>query len=99
MKPGPEEVEKPFRLSLLEVALPALGTSIDSLSVGVGFRFSICQCEYLASGCAYWYSHNNYGDNRNHASASHGFHVGKKAEMFGGLTLIGVAVWILSGHL
>lgn len=97
LKPGAEDMEKPSRQSFLKLSLTAIGTSIDAMAVGVGLAFIDVNIWIAAGliGLATTFM------------VTLGVMVGRvvgsvlghRAEIFGGVTLIGVGVWILSSHL
>lgn len=93
LKPSSEEVEKPARHSFLKVSLTALGTSIDAMAVGVGLAFINVNI-WIAAGLATILMVMLGAMIGGTVSSV----LGNRAEVFGGLTLIGVGVWILLGH-
>lgn len=97
LKPDAEDTEKPSRHSFLKVALTAIGTSIDALAVGVGLAFMNVNIWIAAAliGLATT-SMVTLGVMLGRAVGSV---LGHRAEIFGGLTLIGVGTWLLLGAL
>lgn len=97
VKPGVEDTEKPSRQSFLKLSLTAIGTSIDAMAVGVGLALIDVNIWIAAGliGLATTFM------------VTLGVMVGRvvgsvlghRAEIFGGVMLIGVGVWILSSHL
>ena len=97
LKPADEEMEKPSRQPLFKVVLTAIGTSMDALAVGIGLAFidvniwiaaamiGLATTIMVTSGVM--------------LGRVIGSLIGHRAEIFGGLTLIGVGGWILTGHL
>lgn len=97
LKPEDEEREKPSRQPFIKVALTAIGTSMDALAVGIGLAFidvniwiaaamiGLATAVMVTSGVM--------------LGRAIGSLIGHRAEIFGGLTLIGVGGWILAGHL
>lgn len=96
LKPSSEEVEKPARHSFLKVSLTALGTSIDAMAVGVGLAFINVNI-WIAAGLIGLATTLmvTLGAMIGGTVSSV---LGNRAEVFGGLTLISVGVWILLGH-
>ena len=96
LKPSSEAVEKPTKHSFLKVSLTALGTSIDAMAVGVGLAFINVNI-WIAAGLIGLATTLmvTLGVMIGGAVSSL---LGNRAEVFGGFTLIGVGVWILSGH-
>lgn len=96
-KPDAEEVEKPSRHSFWVLAVTGFATSIDAMAVGVGLAFIDVPIVpvAVAIGCATF------------AMVTLGVMVGrvlgsvagKRAEMIGGLVLIGIGATILFEHL
>ena len=97
MKPGAEDIEKPSKQSALKLSLTAIGTSIDAMAVGVGLAFIDVNIWIAAGliGLATTFMV-TLGVMIGRVVGSV---LGHRAEVFGGLTLIGVGVWILSSHL
>ena len=97
LKPGNEEAVKPSRQSFFKVALTAVGTSIDAMAVGVGLAFVDVNI-WLAAGLI---------GLATTVMVTLGVMLGRvvgsvlghRAEIFGGLVLIGVGAWIVTGHL
>ncbi|MDY7218076.1 manganese efflux pump MntP family protein [Denitrificimonas sp. JX-1] len=96
MKSDPETVEKPSSLSFLTVSLTAIGTSIDAMAVGVGLAFIHVNIWIAAAliGLATTFMV-TLGVLLGRTIGSL---LGHRAEVFGGLTLIAVGVWMLQGH-
>lgn len=97
MKPGAEDIEKASRHSFLKVSLTAFGTSIDAMAVGVGLAFinvNIWIAAALIGLATTFVVTLGVMLGRTVGSV-----LGHRAEVFGGLTLIGVGVWIMSSHL
>ena len=96
LKPSSEAAEKPAKHSFLKVFLTALGTSIDAMAVGVGLAFIKVNI-WIAAGLIGLATTLmvTLGVMIGGAVSSL---LGNRAEIFGGFTLIGVGVWILSGH-
>ena len=96
-RPRGEEVDKPSRQSFFKVSLTALGTSIDAMAVGVGLAFidvniwlaavliGLATTLMVTLGVM--------------LGRFVGAVIGHWAEMFGGITLIGVGFWILLSHI
>ncbi|MFV8572472.1 manganese efflux pump MntP [Marinobacter sp. SBS5] len=97
MKPGDEEAEKPSSHSPLKVILTAIGTSIDAMAVGVGLAFINVNI-WIAAGLigAATTIMVTVGVL---VGRTVGSLLGHRAEIFGGLTLAGVGVWILMSNL
>ncbi|KXS54800.1 MAG: hypothetical protein AWU57_826 [Marinobacter sp. T13-3] len=97
MKPEEDGVEKPADKSLLRTCLTAIGTSIDAMAVGVSLAFVNVNIWVAAAliGLATTFMV-TVGIMLGRAV---GAVLGHRAEIFGGVTLIGVGAWILSGHL
>ncbi|MEH6387104.1 MAG: manganese efflux pump MntP family protein [Pseudomonas profundi] len=97
LKPGTEAAEKPSRQSFLKISLTAIGTSIDAMAVGVGLAFIDVNILFAAGliGLATTIMV-TIGIMLGRVMGSL---LGHQAEIFGGLTLIGVGGWILSSHL
>lgn len=97
LKPGTEDTEKPSKQSFLKLSLTAIGTSIDAMAVGVGLAFINVNI-WIAAGLI---------GLATTLMVTLGVMIGRvvgtmlghRAEIFGGLTLIGVGAWILSSHL
>lgn len=97
LNPCREEIEKPTRHSFLKIALTAFGTSIDAMAVGVSLAFVEVNI-FLAAGLI---------GLATTVMVTLGVMLGRvvgslfgqKAEIMGGLTLIAVGAWILSGNL
>jgi putative Mn2+ efflux pump MntP len=93
--PCREEIEQPSRHSFFKIALTAFGTSIDAMAVGASLAFSEVNI-FLAAGLI---------GLATTVMVTLGVMLGRvvgslfgqKAECIGGLTLIAVGVWILSG--
>ena len=97
LKPHAQEIEKSSRHSLLKVSLTAIGTSIDAMAVGVGLAFvnvNIWLAAILIGLATTLMVTLGVMIGRTVGSI-----LGQKAEIFGGLTLIAVGVWILSSHI
>ncbi|HKM15494.1 MAG TPA: manganese efflux pump MntP [Marinospirillum sp.] len=97
LRPHSDEIEKPARHSFITISLTALGTSIDSMAVGIGLAFINVNIWIAASliGLATTLMVTlgvMIGGTVNAL-------LGHRAEVFGGLTLIAVGIWILSGHI
>ena len=97
VKPGVEDTEKPSKQSALKLSLTAIGTSIDAMAVGVGLAFIDVNIWIAAGliGLATTFMV-TLGVMVGRAVSSV---LGHRAEIFGGVMLIGVGVWILSSHL
>ena len=97
VKPDEDGIAKPAKQSLLRTCLTALGTSIDAMAVGVGLAFINVNIWVAAAliGLATTLMV-TLGIMLGRAVGSV---LGHRAEIFGGLTLIAVGFWILSGHL
>ena len=97
LKPSEDEAEKPSRQPFFKTALTAIGTSIDAMAVGVGLAFIDVNIWLAAAliGLATTVMV-TLGVMLGRVVGSV---LGHRAEIFGGLTLIAVGVWILSGHL
>lgn len=97
LTPGTDEIEKPTRHSFLKIALTAFGTSIDAMAVGVSLAFVEVSI-FLAAGLIGLATMVmvTLGVMLGRAL---GTLFGQKAEIIGGLTLITVGAWILSGNL
>jgi putative Mn2+ efflux pump MntP len=91
------DIEKPSKQSFLKLSLTAIGTSIDAMAVGVGLAFIDVNIWIAAGliGLATTFMV-TLGVMVGRAVSSV---LGHRAEIFGGFTLIGVGVWILSSHL
>ncbi len=97
INPNREEIEKPSRHSFLKIALTAFCTSIDAMAVGVSLAFVEVSI-FLAAGLI---------GLTTTVMVTLGVMLGRvvgslfgqKAEIMGGLTLIAVGAWILSGNL
>jgi putative Mn2+ efflux pump MntP len=87
LKPDAEETGKPSRLSFFKVALTAIGTSIDAMANIwlAAALIGLATTTMVTIGVM--------------LGRAMGSVLGKKAEIFGGVTLIGVGAWILAGHL
>ena len=97
IKPRAKDIEKPSRHSLLKVSLTAIGTSIDAMAVGVGLAFVNVNI-WIAAGLI-GLATTFMVTLGVMIGRTVGSILGHKAEVFGGLTLIGVGVWILSSHI
>lgn len=97
MKPVSEEVEKPSSHSFLKVSLTAIGTSIDAMAVGVGLAF--INVNILIAAALIGLATTFMVTLGVMLGRTIGSVLGHRAEVFGGLTLIAVGVWILLGHL
>lgn len=97
LNPSREEIEKPSRHSFLKIAIAAFGTSIDAMAVGVSLAFVEVSI-FLAAGLIGVATTVmvTLGVMLGRAVGSL---FGQKAEIIGGLTLIAVGGWILSGNL
>jgi len=97
LKPSAQDIEKPSKQSFLKLSLTAIGTSIDAMAVGVGLAFINVNIWVAAGliGLATTFMV-TLGVMVGRAVSSV---LGHRAEIFGGLTLIGVGVWILSSHI
>ena len=96
MKTHAEDIEKPSQHSLLKISLTAIGTSIDAMAVGVGLAF--VNVNILIAAASIGMATTFMVTLGVMIGRTVGSVLGHKAEIFGGLTLIGVGVWILSGH-
>ncbi|MCK7460167.1 manganese efflux pump MntP [Idiomarina aminovorans] len=96
-KPSEEEIKKPSRQSLFKVSITALGTSIDAMAVGVGLAFIDVNI-WLAAGLI-GLATTLMVTLGVMLGRFVGAIIGHRAEIFGGITLIGVGFWILSSHL
>lgn len=97
IKPSAAEVEKPSRHSFLKVSLTAIGTSIDAMAVGVGLAF--INVNILIAAALIGLATTSMVTLGVMLGRTVGDVLGHRAEIFGGLTLIGVGAWILLGHL
>ena len=97
LKPGTEAEGKPSRQSFLKVSLTAIGTSIDAMAVGVGLAFINVNI-WLAAGLI-GLATTIMVTLGVMLGRTMGSVLGHRAEIFGGLTLLGVGVWILWSHL
>ena len=97
LKPGDSQTKKPSRESFFKVSLTAVGTSIDAMAVGASLAFINVNILFAAAliGCATT-TMVTLGVMLGRAVGSW---CGRKAEILGGLTLMGVGLWILSSHL
>lgn len=97
MKPVKEEAVRPAGQSYFRLALVAVGTSMDAMAVGIGLAFIDVNIILAASliGLATT-TMVTVGVLLGRVVGSV---LGHRAEIFGGLTLIAVGVWILSSHL
>lgn len=97
VKPEEEGVEKPTKPSLSRTCLTAFSTSIDAMAVGVSLAFINVNIWIAAAliGLATTLMV-TLGIMLGRAV---GALLGHRAEIFGGLTLIAVGAWILTGHL
>ena len=97
LRPNAEGVAKLTRQSFLKLALTAVGTSIDAMAVGVSLAFLSVNIWLAAAliGLATMVMV-TLGVMIGRAVGSV---LGRRAEIFGGVTLIGVGAWILSNHL
>ena len=97
LKPCAGETKRPSRDSLFKLSLTAVGTSIDAMAVGAGLAFINVNI-LLAAGLI---------GLATTLMVTLGVMLGRvvgalcghRAEALGGLTLIGVGVWILMSHL
>lgn len=97
MKPGNEETETPSKHSLFKIVVTAFSTSIDAMAVGVSLAFVNVNI-LLAAGLI---------GLATTIMVTLGVMLGRvvgslfghRAEILGGLTLIAVGVWILTGAL
>mgnify|MGYP006439297769 CR=1 FL=1 len=97
LKPSACDTQKPSRESFLKLSLTAVGTSIDAMAVGASLAFVKVTILFAAGliGLA------------TTIMVTLGVMLGRvvgalcghRAEILGGLTLIGVGTWILSSHL
>lgn len=97
LKPGSKDVEKAIRHSPLKVCLTAIGTSIDALAVGIGLAFinvNIWIAAGLIGAATTLMVTMGVLLGRRVGSL-----LGHRAEVFGGLTLVGVGTWILAANL
>lgn len=97
LKPGEEQTEKPSRQSFFRVALTAVGTSIDAMAVGVSLAF--VDVNIWLAAALIGLSTTTMVTLGVMLGRVVGSVLGHRAEIFGGVTLIGVGVWILAGHL
>ncbi len=97
VKPEEEGVEKPTKPSLSRTCLTAFSTSIDAMAVGMSLAFINVNIWIAAAliGLATTLMV-TLGIMLGRAV---GALLGHRAEIFGGLTLIAVGAWILTGHL
>ncbi len=97
VKPDEAGIEKPAKQSLLRTCLTAFGTSIDAMAVGVSLAFVNVNIWVAAAliGLATTLMV-TLGIMLGRAV---GAVLGHRAEIFGGLTLMAIGAWILSGHL
>ncbi|WP_228735930.1 manganese efflux pump MntP family protein [Marinobacter sp. LV10MA510-1] len=97
LNPSREQIEKPSSHSFLKITLTAFGTSIDAMAVGISLAF-VEMSIFLAAGLI---------GLATTVMVTLGVMLGRvvgslfgqKAEIIGGLTLIAVGAWILSGNL
>lgn len=97
LKPSTEETETPHKLSFVKVALTAVGTSIDAMAVGVSLAF--VDVNILLAAGLIGLSTAVMVTLGVMLGRAVGSLIGRRAEILGGLTLMAVGVWILSGHL
>lgn len=97
IKPEEDEVEKPLKQSLLRTCLTAFGTSIDALAVGVGL--ALINVNIWVAAALIGLATTLMVTLGIMLGRAVGAVLGHRAEIFGGVTLIAVGVWILSGHL
>ena len=96
LKPNSEEAERPAKHSFFKVSLTALSTSIDSLAVGISLAFIKVNI-WIAAGLI-GLATTLMVTLGVMVGGTVGSLLGHRTEAFGGLILIGVGVWILSGH-
>lgn len=97
LNPCTEEIEKPSRHSFFKITLAALCTSIDAMAVGVSLAFVEVSI-FLAAGLI-GLTTTVMVTLGVMLGRSMGSLFGRKAEIIGGLTLIAVGAWVLSGNL
>jgi manganese efflux pump family protein len=97
MKPVSEDEEQPNGQSFLKIALTAVGTSIDAMAVGVGLAF--INVNILLAAGLIGLATTIMVTLGVMLGRIVGSVLGHRAEIFGGLTLIGVGGWILTSHL
>lgn len=97
LKPASDTVEKPSRHSSLKISLTAMGTSLDAMAVGVGLAF--VNVNIWIAAALIGFATTLMVTLGVLLGRTIGTVLGNRAEAFGGLTLIGVAVWILSGQI
>jgi len=97
LKPDAGTVEKSVKQSFLKVALTALGTSIDAMAVGVGLAF--VDVNILLAAALIGLATTLMVTLGVMLGRAVGSVIGHRAEIFGGVMLIGVGFWILSNHL
>ncbi len=97
LQPEDKEREKPSRQPLLKVVLTAIGTSMDALAVGIGLAF--IDVNIWAAATMIGLATTIMVTSGVMLGRVIGSLIGRKAEIFGGLTLVGVGGWILAGHL
>ena len=97
LNPSRKEIEQPSRHSFLKIALTAFGTSIDAMAVGASLAFVEVNI-FLAAGLIGLATTVmvTLGVMLGRVA---GAMFGHKAEVVGGLTLIVIGAWILSGSL
>lgn len=97
LKPGAVETEKPTRDSFFKLSLTALGTSIDAMAVGVSLAF--ISVNILLAAALIGLATTIMVTLGVLLGRVVGRLCGHSAEALGGLTLIGVGLWILASHL
>lgn len=97
LKPGADVIEKPVKQSFFKVSLTALGTSIDAMAVGIGLAF--VDVNILAAAALIGLATTIMVTLGVMLGRVVGAVIGHRAEIFGGVMLIGVGFWILSSHL
>ncbi|NOI64613.1 manganese efflux pump MntP family protein [Vibrio sp. 99-8-1] len=96
LKPSEDEAAPTKKMSLALVVLTALGTSTDAMAVGVSLAFIEVNI-VLAAGLigAATFTMVTIGIMLGSALGSL---IGRRAETFGGIVLIGVGLWIFYSH-
>lgn len=96
IKPEEAKPEKPVNLPLFKVVLTAIGTSIDAFAIGVGLAFVDVNIWFAAALIgAMTTVMVTIGILLGRVVAGV---LGQRAEIFGGVTLMAVATWLLLGH-
>lgn len=97
LKPADGEEQHPKQQSLLRTCLTAFGTSIDAMAVGASLAFIDVNI-WLTAGLIGLATTIMVTIGILLGGAI-GSAIGHRAEIFGGVTLMAVGVWILYGHL